>query len=167
MEKYGTLLSDSIKLHRSYFKEMVRLNGIYVLYRAPKPNKTYTTYGEIEANYEEPILVGCLFNEHPKQQTMKKLGWMSELDEDASLIEVDYDLPHLQQGALFIVPSGIDNARGRLFRVVNLTTSMMYPASVTCKIVPEYEDTEVEQNLTDFTSSDFNALNVDDSMFDR
>ena len=43
-EKYGILLNKDIKLHRQYFKEMVRLIGIYVLYRAPKKDKTYTTY---------------------------------------------------------------------------------------------------------------------------
>ena len=31
--KYGVLLGKDIKLHRQYFEEMVRLIGIYVLYR--------------------------------------------------------------------------------------------------------------------------------------
>ena len=72
---------------------------------------------------------------------MKKLGWVSELDEQSSIISVAYDLPELQVGALFLVPSAIDPKKGRLFRVTELSTIMIVPAAVTCKLVPEYENT--------------------------
>lgn len=159
--KYGQLLTDSIKLHRNYFKEMVRLLGINCIYRAPQPNKHYTTYAEIESNYEPPIVVGCIFDEHPNQRTLNKIGWVAELDENASLISVPYDLPGVQQGALFVVPSGIDNAVGRLFRVSKLSNIMVYPASVTCEIVPEYEDT-FEPSLYNHQTDSFNLLNEED-----
>jgi hypothetical protein len=137
-EKYGQLIHPEIKIHRQYFREMVKLLGIYVLYRAPKKEKKYTTYAEIDVNYERPIKIGCIFDEHPSQQSLKKMGWMSELQDNSSIIHVDYDLPNLQQGALFIIPSGLDDGKARLFRVVKMTNSMVYPASVTCEIVPEY-----------------------------
>ena len=76
---YGLLLTPDIKLHRKYFEEMTKLIGIKVAYRAPKPDKHYTTYAEIESNYAEPVLVGCIFDEHPTQQTLKKMGWVAEL----------------------------------------------------------------------------------------
>lgn len=91
----GMLYGPQIKLHRQYFREAVKLLGIYVLYRAPKKDKHWTTYGEIESNYELPIKIGCLFHDHPDQKTMKKIGWVSELQEQASIIEVDYDLPNI------------------------------------------------------------------------
>ena len=78
------------------------------------------------------------FDEHPTQQTMKKIGWVSELQKDSSLIHIAYDTPDIQQGALFIVPSGLDDGKGRLFRCVKLTNSIVYPASIACEIVPEY-----------------------------
>ena len=140
-QNYGILLSEDIKLHRIYFEEAVHLLGIQVLYRATKKDKHWTTYAEIDSNYERPVSVGCIFTEHVEQKTMKKLGWLSELNENASLISVPYDLPNVQVGSLFIVPSGIDGAVGRLFRVVEMSNIMIYPASITCKIVPEYEDT--------------------------
>ena len=158
-QKYGLLLNNDIKLHRQYFEEMVRLIGIYVLYRAPKPGKSYTTYAELESNYEAPMLIGCVFNEHLPQQTLRKMGWMSELDESASVIDVPYDLPGLQQGALFIVPSGIDKAKGRLFKVTKLTNSIIYPASMTCQIVPEYIDTVDDTTAYDYSGSSFTMLN--------
>lgn len=139
-QKYGQLLTPDIRIHRQYFREMCKLLGIRVLYRAPKIDKSYTTYREIESNYKEPILIGCIFDEHPTQQTLKKIGWVSELNENSSFIHVDYDLPGLQQGALFIIPSGLDDGKGRLFRVVKMVNEIVYPSSITCEIVPEYTD---------------------------
>ena len=72
--KFGLLVGPDIKLHRTYFNEMITLLGIRVLYRAPKPNKHYTTYTEIDTNFEKAIPLGCIFDEHPQQQTFKKLG---------------------------------------------------------------------------------------------
>lgn len=156
---YGALLHESdIKLHRKYFNEMTRLLGIKTIYRAPRPSKSWTTYAEIDSNYYEPIVLGCIFNEHPNQWTMKKLGWVSELQESASIISVPYDTPQLQVGALFIVPSGIDNAKGRLFRVSRISNIMIYPASITCELVPEYENT-FSNDAYDFKHNSFNLLN--------
>lgn len=156
--KYGTLLNNNTKLHRQYFREMVKLLGIYVIYRAPYPGKHYTTYGEIDSNYEPPIQVGVLFHDHPDQKTLKKIGWVSELQDTSSLIEVDYDLPNLQQGSLFIIPSGLDDGKGRLFKVVNMQNSIVYPASITCEIVPEFEDSEDRVSDFDYSRSSFNLL---------
>lgn len=155
--KYGKLLTPDALLYRHYFKEMVKLIGVNVLYYAPKKDKTYTTYTEITSNYEEPIVIGCIFEEHPTQQTLKKLAWVSELQENASIIHVSYDLPNIQQGALFVIPSGIDCAKGRLFRVSKLKNSMIYPSSVACEIVPEYENTYTS-GQKDYSHSEFNLL---------
>lgn len=165
-QKYGQLLNQNIKLTRQYFREMVKLLGIYVLYRAPKPDKSYNTYGELDNCFEQPVLTGCIFDEHPTQQTLKKIGWVAELQENSSLIHVDYDLPNLQQGALFIIPSGLDNGEGRIFRVVSMSNSIVYPASITCEIVPEWEDTFVPETAYDYSHSSMNLIaEEDDPMF--
>lgn len=119
---------------------MVKYFGIQTIYRAPRPDKHYTTYAEIETNFYEPQIVGCIFHEHPNQRTLKKIGWVSELQAEESLISVPYNLPNLQVGSLFIIPSGIDKAKGRVFRVTAMHNIMIYPASITCVIAPEYED---------------------------
>lgn len=163
--KYGVLLHPSIKLHRQYFKEMVKLLGIYVYYIPPKPeSKHYTTYGELEALYNDAMKVGVIFDEHPTQQTLKKIGWVSELQENASIIHVDYDLPGLEQGALFVIPSGLDNAKGRLFRVVRLTNSIVYPASVTCELIPEYQDNFLPDTGYDYENTSYTLLNREDDV---
>lgn len=159
--KYGLLINPDAKLHRKYFNEFVKLQGIYVLYRSPKEDKHYTTYNEIQSNYNEPILIGCIFDEHPTQKTLRKMGWAAELQENASIIHVPYDLQGLQQGALFIIPSGLDDGKGRLFRVVSLSNSIVYPASITCEIVPEYYDSFSEDS--DIHSHDgINLLNEEE-----
>ena len=160
--KYGILLNGDIKLHRKWFEEMCNLIGINVVYRPLKLDKHYTTYTEIDGNYEQPLIVGCIFEEHPEQQTLKKLGWASELQENASIIHVPYDLVGIQQGVLFIIPSGIDNAKGRLFRVSKISNIMVYPASLTCQLVPEYEDTYSESQ-SNFKHSSFNLLKEGDA----
>ena len=157
-DKYGLLLNKDIKLHRTYFKEMVKLLGIKVVYRAPKPGKSYTNFTEIQSNYESPIVVGCIFEEHPTQKTMKKLGWDSELQTEESLIHVAYDTPGIQNGALFIIPSGLDYTKGRLFRVTELRVGIVYPASVTCRIVPEWEN-NYTPTQNEFMTKSFSLLN--------
>ena len=159
--KYGLLLTGDIKIHRQYFKEMCKLLGINVIYKSLKPGKKWTNYGEVDANYNKPILLGCIFNEHPDQATLKKIGWVSELQENASIIHIPYDTPQLQVGCLFVIPSGLDDGKGRLFRCTKITNIMVYPASIACEIVPEYENT-YSPSLNNFTNNSFNLLNEEE-----
>ena len=123
-EKYGSLITQDAKLHRQYFEEMTKLYGIKVVYYAPRKDKHYTIHGELFSNYQDPEVIGCLFQEYPDQRSMRRKGWVVELQDGASLISVPYDLHDLQRGALFAIPSGIDNAQGRLFRVTQLLNTM-------------------------------------------
>ena len=157
---YGRLITPDIKLHRKWFKEMVRLIGINVVFKAPN-NKVYTTQGEARGDYLAPVLVGCIFEEHPTQQTTKKLGWNAELQEDASIIHLPYDLEGLQKDALVIVPSGIDGTEGRVFRIVRMSNIMIYPASFACEIVPVYAST-FEDSQLNHARDTFNLLNEEE-----
>ena len=159
-ENYGALVNVNSHLMRKYFDEMVHLLGVNVKYMSPLKSGDYTTQGEFKAiNYSIPITVGCIFEEHETQQTAKKCGWLAELNENASVIHVPYDLEGLQIGCLFEVPSAFDNAGPRLFRVTKMSAIMIYPASITCEIVPEYRDTMPPDELEMFHNSNFNVLN--------
>jgi hypothetical protein len=139
---YGLLINKDIKLHRSWFKQMTALHGINCKYRAPLQNKDYDMYADLHTGYKAPILVGCLFEEHPDQKSLKKAGWVAELQEGTSIIHVPYDLPDLQAGALFDIPSGLDTGEDRTFRVISLSNIMIYPASITCEVALEYESND-------------------------
>jgi hypothetical protein len=101
----------------------------------------------LQTGYAPELTVGCLFEEHPNQKSLQKAGWVAELQEGSSVIHVPYDLPNLQVGALFEVPSGLDSGKGRLFRVISMSNIMIYPASIACEIALEYE-TNDEQRLS-------------------
>ena len=139
---YGLLIRGDIKLHRMWFKQLLTLHGINCKYRAPLPNKANDIHGDLTTSYKPEIIVGCLFEEHPNQKSLRKAGWVAELQEGSSIIHVPYDLPDLQVGALFEVPSGLDNGKGRLFRVISMSNIMIYPASIACEIALEYESND-------------------------
>ena len=73
---------------------------------------------------------------------------MAELQEGSSVIHVPYDLPDLQVDALFEVPSGLDDGKGRLFRVISMSNIMIYPASISCEIALEYESNDEQRLIT-------------------
>lgn len=159
---YGLLINEKdILLQRNYFSELVTMLGVQVKHRAPRANKTYTMYSELDSCYFEPVVTGCIFEEHPDQRTMKKLGWNVELQEAASIISVPYDLQGLEQGSLFEIPDAFNIGKYRLFRVVQISGVMIYPASLTCHVVPEYETT-FSINQFNHTKDSFNLLNTED-----
>jgi hypothetical protein len=145
---YGLLLNGDIKLHRMWFKQLLALHGINCKYRAPLKNKTYDKYADLQTGYKPEIVIGCLFEEHPDQKSLKKAGWVAELQEGSSIIHVPYDLPDLQVGALFEVPSGLDAGKGRVFRVISMSNIMIYPASIACEIALEYESNNEQHLIT-------------------
>ena len=145
---YGKLINKDIKLHRMWFKQLLTLHGINCKYRAPLPNKSFDIHGDLTTNYKPEIIVGCLFEEHPNQKSLRKAGWVAELQEGSSMIHVPYDLPDLQVGALFEVPSGLDNGKPRLFRVISMSNIMIYPASIACEIALEYESNDEQHLIT-------------------
>ncbi len=155
---YGLLIGDDIKIFRQYFQEMAELIGIKFIYKAPKHSKTHDTYGDLNTKYELPVEVWGIMNDHPDQKTLKKMGWVAELQEGSSIIHVPYDLPGLEEGGIFTIPSGIDGAVGREFRVITMQNSMIYPASIACEVGVEYFDNETQETVQDFTKTNFNAL---------
>lgn len=145
---YGLLITKDIKLHRTWFKQMTALHGINCKYRAPLGNKEYDIYGDLQTGYKPAILVGCIFEEHPNQKSLRKAGWVAELQEGSSVIHVPFDLPGLAVGALFEVPSGLDNGQARTFRVISLSNIMIYPASISCEIALEYKSVDEQRLIT-------------------
>ena len=155
---FGSLLNkNNIELNKHYFKEMVKLLGVNVLYRAPRDSKRYDDYGELDTYYCEPELVGCIFDAHPTQQTLKKMGWVSELNDTSAIIHVPFDLPKLQEGALFIIPDTFNPKEGKVFRVIKLGAELIYPASIACELAPEFANT-FERSQFDHKNNNFSVL---------
>lgn len=159
-EKTGLLLNPAnIKIHRLYFTQMCQLLGIKALYRAPiDPSKQYNGYGELDTHYLPATSVNCIWDEHPSEKTMKKLGWNTELSDTTAVIHVPYDLKGLQAGCLFIIPSGLDNSIGRVFKVIRMTNIAIYPASIACELGPMFKNIDEKSTVHDFKHTNFNLL---------
>ena len=156
----GILLNEqNIKLQRQYFKQMCKLLGITSIFRAPlEEAKAYNGYGELDAYFKTPVAVQCIFDEHPTQKTMRKLGWDAELADTTTVIHVPYDLEGVQTGALFIIPSGLDKAEGRVFKVLRMTNIAIYPASIACELGPVLVNEDEKGAVNDFKQTNFNLL---------
>ena len=155
----GLLLNkQNIQLYRMWFKQFLALHGLNVIHRAPRPGKTYNGYGELDTFYYEPVGVSCIFDEHPNQKSMKKLGWNAELQDNPIVIHLPYDTEGLQAGSLIIIPSGLDNAQPRMFRVIQLSNIALYPCSISCELGLEWKNQEEKSETVDFSNSNFNVL---------
>lgn len=139
-----SLLQNDITVLRYYFREALDLYGIPARYYQLKPNCHFTVAGELSANYFDSIKCKIIFDQVPKISTLKKLGWVTELDQAASLIHVDFDLPGISFGSLFEIKDPLAPDKGKLFRVTKLQTSIIYPVSITCQIVPVAGEVEQE-----------------------
>lgn len=159
----GLLLNEqNIKLSRKFFSEFLRLHGLNVTYRAPIPtSKEYNRYGELDTNYKQPISVSCIYDEHPTQKTMRKLGWNTELADTSVVIHVPYDMD-VETGGLFVIPSGLDKSEGRVFKVLRMSNIAIYPASIVCELGPMLVNTTERVNVENFKDNTFNML-VDES----
>lgn len=60
------------------FKEMAKLRGIEVRYQYLYSNLDYSIHTELKGSYSEPIAMNIIFEEYPRQSTLKRLGWFSE-----------------------------------------------------------------------------------------
>lgn len=159
---YGLLLNEqNIKYQRRQFNEMVRLYGVYVKYYDIS-NKQFNNYSEIVGDINNWIRIGVIFTDHIDQRTQKKLGWNSELVENALVVNFPYDTPNIQVGCLIQVPSGIDNAPPRMFRISRMSTIMIYPSSITCECVPEMFNSLPASYTEDFRNSSMHVLLKDE-----
>lgn len=156
-QKYGKLITNDITIHRQYFTEMCSLYGVKVKVRLPRKDKHYTEHSELKATYQGPIEMFCIFEEYPAQKTLRKLGWATELEESSPIIHLPYDLP-VEQGTLIDIPSAYGESDDRTFRITEMSSLMIYPASISCKLVPEWKDTVQLREVKDFTSTNFNLL---------
>lgn len=137
-----SLVKQDALIHRRYFKEMLQLYGIDAMYYPVKPGTArYNEAGEFSAHYLDPIPCQLIFDQVPKVSTLKKLGWVTELDKQQPLVHLEYDLPEIQVGCLISIEDPLRPGKGRLFRITKISVNIIYPANVTCQLVAVLGDT--------------------------
>ena len=164
---YGLLINPPISLQRKNFQECCKLLGVNVMYSFPLSADKYSLQGEIETSYSYPEKVSCIFSNTLDQKTSKLLGWDAELQEEASVIHLPYDLHDLQIGCIVEVPSAFDNTPSRKFRIVEMSAIPIYPASIACKIIPEYTTVVEKSDIEQFNNTNFNLLYEESGRHER
>lgn len=158
----GLLVDDDAKIFRGFFKEMAKLRGIRCKYQYVLPGKDYTIYSELKATYSEEVLADIVFEEMPTQRTLRRHGWFSEdkKDDTPYIAHVSFDLPYLQKGCLFWVPSGATGVH-KPFRVEDISTVIEFPASLTVKLAPYIQDKN-HSSVDSYQSSNTNYLRTEE-----
>lgn len=131
-----SIIQNDALMYRRWAEEQLEMYGVSAQYYQIKPHHSFTSAGELAANYYDPTPAKIFFDQVPKITTLKKLGWVTELDQQASLINVLFTTPGISVGCLYDIKDPLTPDRGRLFRVTKLQTGILYPAYVTCQIVP-------------------------------
>ena len=154
----GLLVKDDATIMRDMFKEMAKLRGISVRYQHLYSNTDYSIHTELKGSYSEPIPMDIIFDENPRQTTLKKLGWVSE-DQRAErpiLAQLPYDAPFLQKGCRLLIKFG-PNGDEKIFRITRIQCIMDYPDSWYCQLAPEFETTTLPVD-TNYNDTDTNFL---------
>lgn len=132
-----SLLQNDLEIQRYYFNDACDFYGISARYYQVKPGMRWTVAGEMKANFYDPVRTKLIFDQVPKVSTLKKLGWVTELDQDSHpLVHLQFDLSGLQVGCVIEIKDPLTVDKGRLFRITKMSTGIIYPASVTCQLVP-------------------------------
>ena len=159
----GFLTRKDSTLYRCFFKEMAKLRGIEVEYRYAVKTDT-TIYAEFQSEYSEPIVMDIIFQENPKVNTLKRIGWVSENPDDKPYIAMlPFDAKNLDTDSIIdIPPVDVVREKPRRFRINRITTLMEYPDCWVCIVAPVFNNDEVR----DDTTKNYNYMKTNYSIID-
>ena len=141
----GLLVRSDSKIFRGYFAEMVKLIGQSVGYQYVLKQEL-TIHSEDNSQLSAPIRIDILFDENPQVDTLNKLGWVSELNQQKPIvINMPYNTPNLTVNARIIVESVDGTPRPRVFKITQIVSDLEFPDAFTCAIVPVF-DQYVQKN---------------------
>ena len=144
----GLLTQNDAKLHRCYFDEMCKLIGQSVEYQYIT-ERDMTIHSEDNNKYSMPIRINILFDENPSVNTLNRLGWLTELQNQNPIIaNLSYNTPNLTVGARIRVQSISGVNRPRLFKITKIQSDLEYPDSYVCALVPVFDQYPQENRYT-------------------
>ena len=141
----GLLNRADSTIFRQYFNEMVKLIGQSVGYQYVVKQEL-TIHSEDNRKLSVPIRLDVLFDENPSVDTLNKLGWVSEVnDQKPIIVNMPYNTPNLTVNARVIIESVDGVGRPRVFRVTKIQSDLEFPDAFTCALVPVF-DQYVQKN---------------------
>ena len=156
----GLLNRKDSRIFRQYFKEMVKLIGQSVGYQYIV-ERQYTIHSEDNSTLSAPIRIDVLFDENPKVDTLNRLGWVSELNEQRPIVvNMPYNTPNLSINARLIIESVDGTPRPRVFKITQIESDLEFPDAYTCAAVPVF-DQYAQKNQ--YTLVNHEKINQDES----
>lgn len=144
----GLLNRQDARIFRRYFSEMVKLIGQSVGYQYVVEQK-YTIHSEDNSILSAPIRIDILFDENPQIDTLNRLGWVSELNEQKPIvINMPYNTPNLTVNARVIIESVDGVERPRVFRITKIVSDLEFPDAYTCALVPVFDQYKQKNQYT-------------------
>lgn len=144
----GLLNRADAKIFRGYFNEMVKLIGQSVAYQWVT-KREYTIHSEDNSQLSAPIRIDILFDENPQVDTLNRLGWVSELNNEKPIvINMPYNTPNLTVNARVTVESVDGVARPRVFKITQIVSDLEFPDAFTCAIVPVFDQYKQKNQYT-------------------
>lgn len=156
----GLLNREDSRIFRKYFKEMVKLIGQSVGYQYIVERK-YTIHSEDNSKLSVPVRIDVLFDENPTVDTLNRLGWVSELNEQKPIVvNMPYDTPNLSVNARLLIESVDGTPRPRVFKITQIESDLEFPDAYTCAAVPIF-DQYAQKNQ--YTLVNHEKINQDES----
>lgn len=156
----GLLNRQDAKIFRGYFSEMVKLIGQSVGYQYVV-KKELTIHSEDNSVLSAPIRIDILFDENPQVDTLNRLGWVSEINQQKPIvINMPYNTPNLTVNARVTIESVDGVARPRVFKITQIASDLEFPDAFTCAIVPVF-DQYMQKNQ--YTLVNHEKINQDES----
>lgn len=144
----GLLTRDDSLIFRKYFSEMCKLLGQSVGYQYVT-KKDVTIHSEDNSEFSMPIRIDILFDDNPSIDTLNRIGWVSELNEQQPIIaNLSYNTPHLTVGARIIIGSVEGTDRPRVFSVTKIASDLEFPDAYTCALVPVFDQYKQKNQYT-------------------
>lgn len=141
----GLLNRADSTIFRQYFNEMVKLIGQSVGYQYVVKQEL-TIHSEDNSELSVPIRIDVLFDDNPSVDTLNKLGWVSEMnDQKPIIVNMPYNTPKLTVNARIIIESVDGVGRPRVFRITKIQSDLEFPDAFTCALVPVF-DQYVQKN---------------------
>ena len=144
----GLLTNEDAEIYRGFFREMCELLGQTVLYQYPL-NTNKTIHSEPNIELSDPIRLDIIFNENPTVDTLRKHGWVTEINGSLPVIaQVPYDIPGLARYARITIPPVGNVMRERIFEITAISTILEYPDCWTVRLVPVYNSYKEKNNYS-------------------
>ena len=154
----GLLTQQDAKVFQTWFEEMCKLRGIEVKYTWPV-TEDVTIHSEIQNQFATPIDMNIVFEENPKVNTLKRIGWVSENPDDKPHIaRLPFNAPNLQTKCRILIPPIGQAIPGRWFEITSIHCDLEYPDCYICTLAPVFES---QPARTDHSQTNYNYIDHD------